>query len=421
MSISLFRSLSYYTLTAVFNGLVPFILLPVFTRFLTKADYGQFSVLTAQISIVSPLIIFGLPSLFSVDFNKFGINELRRKSIVWLIFPVFNTILLVFFTWPVRHLLANQFHIPVVWVSLIPFIALINFIPQLVSVVFRVSDKPHYFAIYEVAQALIQIVSSFILIAFFGFHWEGRLFSILLSGSLATGFGFFLLRSYIKIQLPQSSDIKETAKFGLGLIPHSVLGQTIRLGDRLFIVHFISLSAAGEYAVGAQISSILLVLLSAFNQAWTPYLFSKLADSDDYTRRQLVNQSYKIVALFIIVLLIFNLAISPIFCYLVSPEFSGAQRFVPISSVAYFFTGCYLLFTDYIFFVKKTHLFSIVTTLNCGLNLTMNYFFIKRFGAVGVSYAFAISSGIMMLVTWILSNQVYPMPWFYWLKSGSSK
>jgi len=192
---------------------------------------------------------------------------------------------------------------------------------------------------------------------------------------LASGFGLFALRPYIKIQLPQLTDIKEAAKFGLGLIPHSVLSQVIRLSDRLFIVYFIGLPAAGEYAVGAQIASIMLVLLSSFNQAWTPYLFSKLANADEDTKKQLVNTSYKIAVAFVVVFSIINLAVSQVFVYMVSPKFHGAERFVSVTTVAYFFTGCYMLFTDYIFFTKKNP------------SLFYNYFY-KLFYQPGIKLCF---------------------------------
>ena len=50
----------------------------------------------------------------------------------------------------------------------------------------------------------------------------------------------------------------------------------IRLSDRLFLVALVGLGGAGQYAVAAQVSSVCLVLLSAFNRAWTPYLFPRL-------------------------------------------------------------------------------------------------------------------------------------------------
>lgn len=50
----LIRSASIYTLTNVINKAIPFLLLPILTRYLTPEDYGIVSMFGVLVSLVTP-------------------------------------------------------------------------------------------------------------------------------------------------------------------------------------------------------------------------------------------------------------------------------------------------------------------------------------------------------------------------------
>jgi len=408
---NLARNLSWYTATALLNSAVPFMLLPVFTHYLDPSDYGLMSAIIAYVAILSPFIVLGLPALFSTDFHRLERSELNRKSTVWVVLPLAIGGALTILAWALSDYLAEPLEMPSAWVPVIPFLAMLGFIPQWASVMFQMDNRPRHFAAYQVAQGLSLMATAILFVALLNMHWEGRLWSMLIVGGLASIAGFLALRPFISFSMPRKDDVNEAVKFGAGLLPHSVLSQIIRQSDRLFILHFIGLTAAGEYAVGWQVASIMLVLLSTFNQAWTPYLFQNLANADELSKYKIVKLSYGIALGFVALFLAVNLASSVIFSTLISSKYQEAQRFVPYIALGYLFLGFYTLVTDYIFYTKKTYLFSILTTANAVINIAMNYVFIERFGAIGVAYAFAISSAIVTIAAWLLAHKVYPMPW----------
>ena len=408
---NLARNLSWYTLTALLNGAAPFMLLPVLTRYLTPADYGLLSAIIAYITVLSPFIVLGFPALFSTDFHQLDRSALRRKSIVWLGLPLFIGMFLIIASWLMIDSLAVLLAMPSAWVPVIPLLALLGFIPQWASVKFQMDNCPRKFAVYQGAQAFFLMGITIIFVVVLDLHWEGRLWSMLIVGMLASIVGLFSLSPYLLISTPKLSDVSEAARFGLGLLPHSVLSQLIRQSDRLLILYFIGLAATGEYAVGWQVASIMLVVLSAFNQAWTPYLFQSLSQANEDCKRRIVKQSYRIALGFVALFLIVN-GLSPvIFSIMISPEYHDAQNFVPFITLGYLFMGFYMLVTDYIFFAKKTYLFSILTSANGLINISLSYAMIEKFGAIGVAYSFAVTSAIVMIAAWLLAHRVYPMPW----------
>ena len=69
---------------------------------------------------------------------------------------------------------------------------------------------------------------------------------------------------------------------------------------------------------------------------------------------------------------------------------------------------------NYIFYIKKTYILAWVTFASAGMNIVLNYFFIKANGAIGAAQATTITFFVQFIMVWILSAKVYKMPWKLW-------
>jgi hypothetical protein len=337
---------------------------------------------------------------------------MRCRSITWLGLPAALALVFTLVAWLLSGLLAAPLVLPSWSIAVLPILVFLGFIPQWAAVMLQLADRPIAFAAYEIVTASLQLLGALLLVVVFGMGWEGRLWSMILGGVLATAMGLRLMRPYLALGCPRRVDLVETVKFGAGLLPHTVFSQAIRMADRLFVLHFAGIAAAGEFVVGWQVASVMLLLLSAFNQAWAPYLFKCLSRVDEARKRALVRLSYLIAVAFVGLYLAVNAVAPWVFSTMIAPQFHGAQRFVPFITLGYLFLGLYMLFTDYIFYMKKTHIFSIVTTVNALVNIGLNYLLVERYGDIGVAYAFVISNALSMVATAVLAHRVYPMPWF---------
>jgi O-antigen/teichoic acid export membrane protein len=416
IAVILLRNLSFYALAALVNGAVPFLLLPILTHYLSPSDYGQIANFTVYVTLISPVIVLGMPALFSVEFHKIPKDIVARKAIVWLLLPICIGGVLTISCWCLRLNLAARLEVPIIWVPAIPLLALFGFIPQWTSVMLRLSNKPISFVIFETSQAIVQIGFTVMLVVFFQERWQGRIWSLLITGLIYTILGCWFLRPFISGSTPAFSDLTEAIRFGINLLPHSILSQLIRLSDRMFIAKYIGLDAVGEYSVGLQVASIMLVIIATFNQAWTPYLFKQLVGADDARKKEIVKISYLVAGVFFLLFLGVNLAAPKIFQLIISEKFRNGQRFVPFITGGYLALGVYILFTDYIFFLKKTYIFSIVTVTTVAINLGLNHFLVQHCGAEGVTYAFVISSCLMAIGAGFVAQKLYPMPWLFWVK-----
>ncbi len=256
--------------------------------------------------------------------------------------------------------------------------------------------------------------------------WVGRVDGMLVA-SLSFGlFSLFLLyrRGYLKIDI-DNLYIKDILYFGIPLIPHA-LSFWIRSGiDRIYITKFIDESATGLYATGFQFGTLVSFLTLSFNNAFTPYLYKSLstADAEELNKNKikLVKITYYGIGILIITCLLFTLCSNFILETFFSSKYIQAKEFIFWAILSQTFQGMYLLFVNYIFFVKRTKTLASITFFCACLQLFLSYFAIKSYGPLGGAYSTVIISFINFIMVAFFSNRVYAMPWLLFLKSRKGK
>lgn len=182
----------------------------------------------------------------------------------------------------------------------------------------------------------------------------------------------------------------------------------------------VSLSEAGIYSVGYTVGMVLMLLVTALSNVFTPFLMERLTDISERKKLQIVRLTYQLVLGMLVALLLLNLISPFLFSILISKKYSSGASYVFWVSLGYFFWGCYLLFAGYIFFFKKTIVLFWAAVVNVISNLFFNYFFIREFGALGAAYATALSFFIVFLIVLDQSNRLLKLPWFQSLKTSKN-
>jgi O-antigen/teichoic acid export membrane protein len=278
-------------------------------------------------------------------------------------------------------------------------------------------NQPVAFAGFELFSAAFVVAISLLLVVGFDQGWQGRMLAIAIASMAGTLIALIWLarQGYLTTEFDRG-DLEDAFRFGAGVVPHDLCNQAVRVADRLFLVAMVGLAGAGQYAVASQIASVMLTVLAAFNKAWAPYLFSQLRDARAGTHEAIVKISYLIICCAVLFFLVFNAAVPLLYNLFVDAKFKPSMDYVVWLTLGYVFMAAYMTYVDYIFYVKKTHFLSLITMFNLACNLLLNYLFIKRFGAIGAAYAFAMTMFVVMVMAFLISNRLHPMPWFHWFK-----
>lgn len=392
-------------------------MLPVLTRYLTKADYGIVSMFSVLIGFLGPFI--GLKTYAAV-FRKYYDREK-------LDFPIYVTnVLIIFvlstiFTWLFLELLSQPIsdltEFPESWLISVLIVCACQFLIKLRLDIWRAEVEPVKYGVFQIIESLINASLSVLLIVWINYSWDGRIIGQIVSVSLVGVVGVFLLwkDGYLKFEY-NFKYIKNAFAYSLPLVPHAISGYILTMSDRIFITSMIGIEDTGLYTVGYQIGMIIGVLAESIHKAWGPWLYENLKINDSLTNKKIVKASYIYIIGILIITSAFVITAPVILNVFIGSEFKGAFIFVSWVAFGYAFKGMYLMVTNYILFAEKTAQLATITIIAALINLVLNYFFIKEFGAIGAAQATTVTFFVQFILTWYLASKVHKMPWFEVLK-----
>ena len=419
---NLWKSMSVYTVSNLSRQAIGFVLLPVITGYLSTGQNGDLTTITTIVTFLGSFMILSAPGAINLEY--FRQDQGKENFPIYissaLVNPLILFIVLTLLSFLLGPILADWLEIPRHWIYLIPLLALTTLLPQVLSIIYQAKSQPLQYAAYNISMTALDLLFSILLIIGLSMNWEGRIIGNFGTKMLFGIIAFFLLyRSGLlrfKINWTYS---KDALSFGLPLILHILSVNVMDLSDQLFIREMIGKEELGIYSIGYKIGMIILILQAAIVMAWRPFLFEKLKKITPQRKKEIVKLSYLIMLGLVIAAGILYLISPLLFKYFVlSPTYQGGLKYVGIIALAYVFLGWYKMFAGFIIYTKNNKYLSYIAVFNIFFNLLLNYFLIKTHGTMGAAYATAISYFSFFIITFVVSNRMYPMPWFtfFWKK-----
>lgn len=413
----LLRSFSIYTLVSFFGAGINFFLMPLLSYYLSPRDYGTTSIINTYVSFISPFIGFLAYGIITVEYYKIKDRaEFASLFSSIQLIPLVPTVLLLLIGLPFYKQMALLLELPPdqLWVGfIIILLSLLIIYVETANIYFIISKKTKLFAIFTIAKVIFETLLTIWFVIILKMGWEGRILSWGISTLVFSFIAFYIFYREGLLTLKIKKEyIHSSLTYGVPLIPHVIGKYVINQSDRIFIAKMVSLGEAGIYNVGYTVGMVLMILVTAFSNVFTPFLMERLSDITEEKKNQIVRLSYQAIAGMLIALLLINLISPVLFSYIISKTYAHGSVYVFWVSLGYFFWGCYLIFGGYIFFYKKTGILFWLALINISTNLLFNYFFIKRFGAIGAAYATTLSFFIVFLIILYQSNRLIKLPWF---------
>ncbi len=405
-----------YFLSNILNKAIPFLLLPVLTRYLDPKDYG----ILANYYVVSgfAVVLIGLNTNGALMVQYFKLDREYLRSYTGNIMII---LLVSIGLWCIvsaigERVIQDYFKFNILWMWAVIAAAFGQSVIALVLVLWQARGKAWFYGLFNVLNTLANVAISLLLVIIYGWHWEGRVTGIVIATGVFCMAGLYVMKRNSDFTFSiDKRHLKHILQFGIPLLPHALSGVVISGVDKLFISNMVGLKETGIYSVGSQIGTIISIFGISFNTAWSPYLFGKLKNPSLGDKRLIVLQTYMLCAALMILAVSVSLLAPLVLPFLVSHEFQNCGPYVRWISLGYAFSGVYLVLSNYIFYMDKTYILSAIT-LSCGcVNLILNYVLIRINGASGAAQAFLITYVCFALATWILSQKMYPMPWIsFW-------
>lgn len=409
---SLLQNTGVYTVTSLINAALPFLLLPILTRYLTPESYGIVSMFTLLSTIVTPIVGFVVNGAISRMYYDNDLTDLREYVFNCILLVTINTCLVIFIVLINLNPLSTLTKFPKEYLWSVVIYSLSQVIVSIILALWQVNKKAFLYGVFSILQTITNFILSIILVVSFGMGWKGRVLGQLISSIIFAVISLVVLQKnrWIKISVNKKYLI-HIVMFGLPLIPHALSGTIISMTDRLFITNMEGLAATGVYTVGYQVGSMINLLAVSFNNAYVPWLYERLKINSNGTKMKIVKFTYLYFIAILLIALVLGLGAPVFLTMFLGKSFNNSGVYVLWIAIGYAFNGMYLMVVNYIFYAQKNGSLAFVTFLTAIINIILNYIFIKKFGAIGAAQATTIVFVIKFVMVWILSSRVYEMPW----------
>jgi O-antigen/teichoic acid export membrane protein len=410
----LFTGSSLYLISNIANAMVPFLLLPLLTRYLAPEEYGLVSIFQA---LTTGLLAFvGLNTVGAAVRHYYDVDsKAQLASYVGGCFKILaiSALAVLGVMLVLRKPAVDLAGLPSEWLLLSVLASAGLFAVNMRLGLWQVQGKALAFGSLQVSLGVLNAAITLILVIPFGLGAEGRMAAILLAPLLLGCISIVLLRNDGLLDLRRSGpEMKEALAFGVPLAPH-VLGLfLLSAGDRFVINSILGAESVGIYMVAMQISLGIGLVFDAFNKAFVPWLFARLKKDEQALRQQIVAITYSCFggAFLLAGGLVFA---GPILVYLLAgKDYHSALDYLGILAFGQAFHGLYLMVTNYAFYARKTGLLSLVTMLSGVLGIVLLWLVVPVWGLQGAAMAYLATMATRFLLTWGLAQYCHPMPWF---------
>ena len=407
------QKLSIYTISSYINKAIPFLMLPILTNYLSTDEYGEVSMFLALMNLL--IAVFGLSiegALMRKFYDKGDSFPTVLFNYLFLLLSSFSVCSVLFVIFSSK--ITTYSGVSVQYLAAAVLGSFFSVICYCVNSLHQAEGKATAYAIFTNGWSFLNALLSIILCLFFSLGVVGRVYGIAISTILMGVVGILLLcKNGIIPSIDKKLILEELKVFGLPMLPMNLRGTSLGFTDKLFIANIIGLSAAGVYTVGTQLAMIIDIFVRSIALAYTPWVYAKLQDASSESLKKIVRLTYTLILIIIIVsfswIIIARLA-SPL---LVSSDYEDSFVYLNWLIACNGILGVQLLLVNFIYYSKKTKLYSLLSIFSIFLNIFLNYVFITTRGTIGAAQATLVVYATTLLFTvLIVYNQYKQIPWF---------
>jgi O-antigen/teichoic acid export membrane protein/glycosyltransferase involved in cell wall biosynthesis len=394
---------------------VGFLLLPLYTRFLSLEDYGVIELLDLTGYVLAEFIALGIDQALMKYYHAFPDEADRRKTIsTAVIFSVVSGLLFVAVLIPARHVFARE----ILGADHYSNLFLLSFAALFVSSVWRierntlrVQNRSGVFTRLSVAYTAVAILLNIYFVAYQHKGPEGIFYSTLLSASAFSLYLSWRIFRETGVHFDLTK-LRPMLSYGLFFVPVGLASFVLNFADRYFLRAFSTLEEVGLYALAYKIAMIVTMLVAVpFNQVWHSYLF-EIRNQPNAKEVYAKVATYFLAALAAVALGLAVLS-REIIVIMAAPSYLPAHTVLPILLVAMVFFCSDNVFQVGLWLTGKSGQLSTIKWVGAIANLGLNAALIPTLGMRGAAITTLVSFALSAVLILARAQQVYWIPFEY--------
>ncbi|MEX2449086.1 MAG: oligosaccharide flippase family protein [Solirubrobacterales bacterium] len=398
-----------YTAASILSKLIAVALLPLYTRYLTPADYGAAEVLFAAVVAASIVIRFGVIEAVLRFYYKAGEDPDRVvatsfAALFWL--GSAAALIALPFAAPISEALLDRSEPGLVRIAIAGLWVLT--LHEYLLTLFRLEERARAFFAVTIANVLAAIALTVVLVVGEDEGARGLLLGSYLSGA-AFVLGLIVVHHHRLSLLIDRALLRRMLRFGLPTMPAELSLYALNFVDRIIIVRMVGLAEAGLYALAVKFAQAVNVLVRGFQLAWPPLAYS-IRDDDEARRAYAAVVTYFLAACAFVVVGIWLLA-RWIARALAAPEFFQSYEAVGLVSTAVTLYALYMVLLVILGRTGRTEFNFPATIAALVVNVALNLILVPPLGIVGAGIALVVSYLIVVALMYVFTQRLFPVPY----------
>lgn len=404
-----------YSTSDLLAKAVGFFLLPIYTRYLSPADYGILELLSVTLSIIIIFIQQGMQTSFfrAYSFDYKDSKEEQRvvvsTSYFYLLFSSFIFLGIIFlFSKQINHLLfQSKDYTKLVQLTIIT--GFFNTLSRIPFQLFRARLQSVKFSLVSILRFLINVCLNIYFILKLKMGLSGIIYGNLYTSILIAIIISFLIYRHLPLKF-SFHKLKNMLSYGLPLVPGSLSIWVLSVANRYFIERLSTTTELGLYSLGNRFSGLLeFLIIQPFLTTWPSIYFPLAKEKDAPITFSRLTTYFLLIGCFssLGIIALSNPAIK----VMADPKFWGAYKVIPLLVFSVLLYGVFSLLNIGFFIQKKTKYNPLVIGIAAIFNLLMNYLLIPPYGMLGAALASFFSYLLMDFLAYLLNTRIYPVPY----------
>jgi O-antigen/teichoic acid export membrane protein len=403
-----------YTAASVFSKLIAVALLPLYTRYLTRADYGAAEVMFAAVVAASIIVRLGTVEALLRFYYREGedsaaIVASSFAALFWfatatalIALPFAGPLAEALLDHPTADLGASPAELGRIAIGGLWVLTMFEYLLTL----FRLEERARAYFTTTILNVLASIGLTVVLVVGAGEGARG-----LLVGSYASGAVFvlgliFVHRRRLSLVFDRAL-LSRLMRFGLPTMPAELSLYLLNFVDRIIITRSAGLGEAGLYSLAVKFAQGINVLVRGFQLAWPPLAYS-IRDDDEARRTYSVVVTLFVTgcAFFVTGMWLFSRWIVRA---LAAPKFFGAYEAIGLIATGVTLYALYMVLVVILGRTGRTGFNFPATIAALVVNLALNLALVPPLGIVGAGLALVASYVVVVALMYIFTQRLFPV------------
>jgi len=389
-------------------------LLPVYTRHLSRADYGTAELLAAAVIFLSILVRLGIGEAFVryhyEERDPAARDALARRATLFLLAT--STVvaaLLAALSAPLSELVLGYEDQSLLLVAVLGLWAFSNL--ELAYALLRVEERKRAYAVASVTNVLLTVALTVWLVVFRGEGARGLLLGNYAASTAVLLGLWWTLRHRLRPQGGEAHGLATLLRFGLPTVPADASVFALNLVDRWYLYHAKGAATAGLYSLAVKLAGLVVFAVRGFQYAWPPLAYSVADDAEARRVYAFVTTYYVLVT----GLVVAGLALLGrwLVRLLAAPAFFDAYQALPWVALGWALYGLFLIFVVIAGRAKVTTRNFPAALVGLVANVVLLVLLVPPLGIAGAGVALAGAYVVMLGVMRLLTRGLFAVA-FQW-------